>query len=47
MEDQSYQKWLDGVLIPRTIARKQEGKGTSKVTENGIEEVASKEATKK
>jgi hypothetical protein len=43
MEDQSYPKWLDGLLIPRTFAKKHaEGKGTSRVTENGIEEVATK-----
>ena len=40
MEEQSFQKWLDDVMIPRTISRPQEGKGTSRVTENGIEEVS-------
>jgi len=39
MEEQSFQKWLDGVMIPRTISRPQEGRGQSRVTENGIEEI--------
>ena len=38
MADQSFPKWLEQVRIPRTISRQQEGKGTSRVTENGIEE---------
>ena len=37
MEEKNYKEWLDKVNIPKTIARKLEGKGVSKVTENGIE----------
>ena len=40
MEQLHYKEWLDNVNIPKTIAQKQEGKRTSKVTENGIEEVS-------
>jgi WD40 repeat protein len=39
MEAQSYYEWLDKLFIPRTMARPWEGKGTSRITENGIEEV--------
>ncbi|MDR0328084.1 MAG: hypothetical protein LBI05_07310 [Planctomycetaceae bacterium] len=37
-EQQSYQKWLDGMNIPKTIARLQD-KGATRVTENGFEEI--------
>jgi len=39
MEEQSYKKWLDEVLIPQTVSRPQKDKGESRVTENGIEEI--------
>ena len=37
MELLNYKEWLDSLNIPKAIARKQESKGTSRVTENGIE----------
>ena len=37
MEQLNYKEWLEKQMIPKTIARKQESKGTSKVSENGIE----------
>ena len=40
MEEHSYKEWIEGVLIPRTISRPQPGRGESRVTENGIEDVA-------
>ena len=41
MEANSYKEWLDKVFIPKTISRPQDGKGESRVTENGIVDVGS------
>jgi len=40
MEAHNYKEWLEGILIPRTISRPQERRGESRVTENGIEDIA-------
>ena len=42
MDAQSYKEWIEKVFIPRTISRPLAGKGTSRVTENGIVEVMSR-----
>jgi len=40
MEAHSYKDWIEKVFIPRTISRPQERRGESRVTENGIVDVA-------